>query len=92
MGWPAWGLEPSHAERVEQAEEAGEERHEQRNLQRAVSRLLVDAEDLGLDVLGLLGEQRSSCALLITSASSSSVSAICCCCAGGITVLSLTGW
>ena len=43
---------------VEEVQQAREDRDEQRDLEGAVARLVVDPEDLGLDSLGLAGEER----------------------------------
>src|SRR5215211_3825828 len=50
--------EASHAQRIEEAEEACENGDEQGDLEGAVPRFLVDAEDVGLHVFGLAGEER----------------------------------
>jgi hypothetical protein len=64
--------EASRSEGVEEADEASDDWDDEGNLEGAVSRLLVDAEDFCLHVFGFVGEQGFELWLLITSASSSS--------------------
>ena len=69
-----------HPEGVREPAEAGQDRDEQGNLQGERSRIGVDADDLGLDVLRLPGQllfQLRCCSC--SSASSSSAVETCCC-------------
>jgi hypothetical protein len=70
--WPGWVGEASRSEGVDEADEASDDWDDEGNLEGAVSRLLVDAEDFCLHVFGFVGEQGFELWLLITSASSSS--------------------
>jgi len=49
---------PDHAERVREAQQGGEQRHEEGDLERLLAPLVIDAQDLGLDLRRLRGQQR----------------------------------